>query len=133
MEENKLITEYKEKGLIDNKIIFFVGSVELLSGIGINVTEGSILNPFERINAIGLNGNTISAYKMKFNHLDSQIFNYNIDEIKDIVIEKKLFGKYIFKFTTDDRYYCYKITANKEKALEMENIIKRRKLEIDNL
>lgn len=118
--ENELIEEYKEQNLIDDRILFSIGILELTSTKDGEVTLGESLGAFERINAIGLNENTIRGFFMEYSHLKSLFFEINFDQIVNLSVVKKLFGKVIFKIQTEDKYFEYKITANKEKIFEIE-------------
>lgn len=131
--EHELISHYKEKELIDDRILFVIGMTELTSTSDLVVTLGSGLSPFERINAIGLNGNKIVGYKMKYNHLTTMLFSFSFDEIKVFNIKKKLFGKLVFEIATETLYYQYKITANKNLIYKIQEYYNEYVKENDNI
>lgn len=118
--EHELITHYKEKGLIDDEIIFFIGMTELKSGIEIAAMLGTHMNPLERIIAVGLNNNTIRGFHMNYNHLTDVDFEHPFEEIKEINVVKKMFGKVIFTLQTEEFFYEYKVTANKALAYKIQ-------------
>lgn len=114
-----IIGHYLDMGLIDEEIIFFIGSLELKTQKDGEVLLGSSLNPFERLNAIGLNKGIIKIFSTDFNHVKELLFEVPLSEVKRLEIVKKLFGKHVFILMTEDKYYEYKITANKDRAFNL--------------
>ena len=113
-ELNPILQGFKDKGLIDDDILFFIGMRKLSMGLFIQAGAYNAMNPLGRVHAIGLNNGVLRGFYINMaNTLTDMVFEFNAKDIKNFIIRKTLFGNIKLTISTDEWVFDYKVTANK--------------------